>query len=202
LSRVDCIEVDQRELGDDIVGAADEPRWTALLSAGRFQLPEVVVRAPAELDAAAAPVFGAELGAVQANADVVVDLTAVVYCGSAGMRATPAFDRLVTACGSGITSSGRTTVRGWSAGRGQRVRAPQPPLEPGGEPMPNPQDPGLRRSEKDAAVQDAWVNDATGGQAESGATGPVPEDNRPGHHPDREQDKPTQLGGAGHGEPS
>ena len=23
-----------------------------------------------------------------------------------------------------------------------------------------------------------------------GSTGPVPEDNRPGHHPDKEQDKP------------
>jgi hypothetical protein len=65
--------------------------------------------------------------------------------------------------------------------------------------MPNPQDPGLRRSEKDSATQDAWVNDVTGAPADEGATGPVPEDNRPGHHPDREQDKPTRLGGAGHG---
>jgi hypothetical protein len=66
--------------------------------------------------------------------------------------------------------------------------------------MPNPQDPGLRRSEKDAAVQDAWVNDTGGPAGDRGPTGAVPEANRPGHHPEREQDKPVELGGAGHGD--
>lgn len=33
---------------------------------------------------------------------------------------------------------------------------------------------------------------AAGGPATSGATGPIPEANRPGHHPDVEQDKPTR----------
>jgi hypothetical protein len=66
--------------------------------------------------------------------------------------------------------------------------------------MPNPQDPGLRRSEKDAAVQDAWVSGTGGPSDEGGPTGPVPEANRPGHHPEREQDKPVELGGAGHGD--
>lgn len=32
---------------------------------------------------------------------------------------------------------------------------------------------------------------------ESGRTGRVPRDNRPGHHPPREEDKPVWAGGAG-----
>lgn len=65
--------------------------------------------------------------------------------------------------------------------------------------MPNPQQPGVRRSEQNAAVQDAWAAEVDERPAESGATGPVPEGNQPGHHPEREQDKPIELGGAGHG---
>ena len=69
--------------------------------------------------------------------------------------------------------------------------------------MPNTQDPGIRRSEKHDAVQDSWPSEATSeGPASSGRSGPVPDENLPGHHPEQEQDKPVELGGAGHGRPS
>jgi hypothetical protein len=58
--------------------------------------------------------------------------------------------------------------------------------------MSNPQQPELRRSGKGDTVQDSWGNAA--GSAENpgpeGAAGPVPEANQPGHHPEKEQDKP------------
>jgi hypothetical protein len=67
--------------------------------------------------------------------------------------------------------------------------------------MPNPQQPELRRSEYTDADQDAWDLKAEEPRSGKGTGGPqpVPEDNQPGHHPDHEQDKPVDLGGAGHG---
>ena len=57
--------------------------------------------------------------------------------------------------------------------------------------MPKPQQPELRRSEYGATSDDSaktklGVDDV----AEDQAAGRMPEDNRPGHHPEREQDKP------------
>ncbi|HZT65046.1 MAG TPA: alpha/beta fold hydrolase [Acidimicrobiales bacterium] len=59
--------------------------------------------------------------------------------------------------------------------------------------MPKPQQPELRRSERGATDSDG-AKSGPGLAAPpptSDAPGPVPEDNRPGHHPDREQDKPV-----------
>ncbi|HEX4901437.1 MAG TPA: hypothetical protein VFV42_01415 [Acidimicrobiales bacterium] len=59
--------------------------------------------------------------------------------------------------------------------------------------MANPQQPELRRSGKVAALDpDATATDLTGHQrpGTKGRTGTVPEDQRPGHHPEDEQDKP------------
>ncbi|HZU74100.1 MAG TPA: alpha/beta fold hydrolase [Acidimicrobiales bacterium] len=60
--------------------------------------------------------------------------------------------------------------------------------------MPNPQQPELRRSSR-GAVEDGAVKEAltgAGAPAASDAPGPVPEENRPGHHPERDQDKPVE----------
>ena len=60
--------------------------------------------------------------------------------------------------------------------------------------MPKPQQPEIRRSERGATDSDS-VKEALTAQttpAVSGAPGPVPEDNLPGHHPDHEQDKPVR----------
>lgn len=59
--------------------------------------------------------------------------------------------------------------------------------------MPNPQQPELRRSEKGATTDDGakGTHSAPDEQAVwSGRSGPVPEDNQPGHHPATEQDQP------------
>ncbi len=59
--------------------------------------------------------------------------------------------------------------------------------------MSNPQDPNLARSRKvPFQDQDAAANvaDDAGALAGKGRTGPVPEENQPGHHPPVEQDKP------------
>ena len=59
--------------------------------------------------------------------------------------------------------------------------------------MSNPQQPELRRSGQDAADQDSAKThlQAQGDQPDEGPRpGPVPEDQRPGHHPEKEQDKP------------
>jgi hypothetical protein len=60
--------------------------------------------------------------------------------------------------------------------------------------MPNPQQPELRRSERNEALSP----DATDGRQEArrpmasnGDLGPVPESNRAGHHDDHDQDKPN-----------
>jgi len=72
--------------------------------------------------------------------------------------------------------------------------------------MSNPQDPNLARSrtvpfqDPDAA---AAVADDPSALVGKGGTGPVPEDNQPGHHPPVEQDKPdleafaARFGGGG-----
>jgi hypothetical protein len=57
--------------------------------------------------------------------------------------------------------------------------------------MSNPQQPEIRRSGRGEIVQDAAKTRSGGTPAEGGDTGPVPEDNQPGHHPDQEQDQPT-----------
>ena len=56
--------------------------------------------------------------------------------------------------------------------------------------MPKPQQPELRRSGLGATDRDSakLVNDES--LAGDGGTGPVPEENRPGHQPERDQDKP------------
>jgi hypothetical protein len=58
--------------------------------------------------------------------------------------------------------------------------------------MPNPQQPELRRSGLGATVDDSAKVAVQSERAErtSGDTGPVPEANQPGHHPDHEQDEP------------
>lgn len=61
--------------------------------------------------------------------------------------------------------------------------------------MPNPQQPELRRSERGATDSDSTKTHVEVDQAAvttvRGETGPVPVDNLPGHHPEREQDKPV-----------
>ena len=56
--------------------------------------------------------------------------------------------------------------------------------------MSTPQQPEMHRSGYHAADPSSAKGhvDATGD--EKGNTGPVPEDNQPGHHPEHEQDKP------------
>ncbi|MCU1346021.1 MAG: hypothetical protein JWL70_2287 [Acidimicrobiia bacterium] len=57
--------------------------------------------------------------------------------------------------------------------------------------MPKPQQPELRRSELGATDDDsAKSKAATSAPSSTGNSGPVPEDNQPGHHPDVEQDQP------------
>ena len=58
--------------------------------------------------------------------------------------------------------------------------------------MANPQQPEIARSRKTSAGdEDAAAAKAASQEPPSkGNTGPVPPDNRPGHHPDVEQDKP------------
>lgn len=58
--------------------------------------------------------------------------------------------------------------------------------------MPNPQQPELRRSGHHAVDDDAAATKlpAQGKPGTGGDTGPVPDDNLPGHHPAEDQDKP------------
>lgn len=61
--------------------------------------------------------------------------------------------------------------------------------------MTSPQQPELRRSGLGSTEQDAAelrAGDVPGEGAQG--LGPVPEDNRPGHHPEHEQDKPEPPG--------
>ena len=59
--------------------------------------------------------------------------------------------------------------------------------------MSKPQQPELHRSSK-GATDPASVKsnaDLAENPGASGAAGPIPEDNQPGHHPEHEQDKPV-----------
>jgi hypothetical protein len=59
--------------------------------------------------------------------------------------------------------------------------------------MGKPQQPELGRSGHTPVDQGRHAKEAIQGQGRPGAedaTGPVPEDNQPGHRPDKEQDKP------------
>lgn len=57
--------------------------------------------------------------------------------------------------------------------------------------MTNPQQPELGRSGKGATTEGSAKSKVSDRPRSSGPTGPVPEDNLPGHHPEVEQDKPT-----------
>ena len=59
--------------------------------------------------------------------------------------------------------------------------------------MSNPQQPEIRRSGRGEVVEDAVKSRHGGPTDESGDSGPVPEDNQPGHHPQSEQDKPPEV---------
>jgi hypothetical protein len=62
--------------------------------------------------------------------------------------------------------------------------------------MSKPQQPELHRSGRGATdpASAKAAAEVGGAGAERGAGGPVPEDNRPGHHPEHEQDKPAGVG--------
>jgi hypothetical protein len=62
-----------------------------------------------------------------------------------------------------------------------------------------PQQPELARSGRTPVDPDHAPDLAERPTGEDGADRLVPPENRPGHHPDREQDVPEALGGAGHG---
>jgi hypothetical protein len=63
-----------------------------------------------------------------------------------------------------------------------------------------PQQPELRRSRRSPVDPHSQKEQRLDERLEqSGPQGPVPEESAEGHHPEREQDKPVQLGGAGHG---
>lgn len=55
-----------------------------------------------------------------------------------------------------------------------------------------PQQEELARSERGKTRPQSWAERSEGEKDpdREGGGGPVPEENRPGHHPDREQDKP------------
>jgi hypothetical protein len=59
--------------------------------------------------------------------------------------------------------------------------------------MVKPQQPELHRSGHGASDPSSTKTkvEVTGGGGESASSGPIPEDNLPGHHPDHEQDKPS-----------
>ena len=59
--------------------------------------------------------------------------------------------------------------------------------------MGKPQQPELGRSGHTPVVEGQHAKEVIQGEeqpGDGGPTGPVPEDNRPGHHPEEEQDKP------------
>jgi hypothetical protein len=60
--------------------------------------------------------------------------------------------------------------------------------------MPKPQQPELRRSGLGSTDQDSEKVRAGEELGSDGSMGPVPEENRPGHHPEDEQDKPDPDG--------
>jgi hypothetical protein len=62
-----------------------------------------------------------------------------------------------------------------------------------------PQQPELHRSGKGATDPKSAQAHVGGPQDEEGPTGTVPPDNRPGHHPEHDQDKPEGPPGTGDG---
>ena len=59
--------------------------------------------------------------------------------------------------------------------------------------MSKPQQPELGRSGHTPVVDGQHAREVIEGEGQpgdEGSLGPVPEDNRPGHHPDQEQDQP------------
>jgi hypothetical protein len=60
--------------------------------------------------------------------------------------------------------------------------------------MGKPQQPELGRSGHSSVTEGQHAGEVIEGRFQAGeqegAAGPVPEDNRPGHHPEHEQDKP------------
>lgn len=64
--------------------------------------------------------------------------------------------------------------------------------------MTHPQQPELQRQQLNPSVQEAREIRAAEAEAPDvkGESGPVPEANQPGHHPEREQDKPEGAPGA------
>lgn len=67
--------------------------------------------------------------------------------------------------------------------------------------MTKPQQPELRRNGLNPTDQDSAEINAGDSPKEGGAPGPVPEANRPGHRPVKDQDKPPEAGGAGANRP-
>ncbi len=62
-----------------------------------------------------------------------------------------------------------------------------------GDDVTKPQQPELRRTGYGATDQESAERRAgQGPRDEGGNTGPVPEENKPGHRPDDEQDKPDR----------
>lgn len=59
--------------------------------------------------------------------------------------------------------------------------------------MSNPQQPEIRRSGRGEVVQDSAKTRSGGPVDESGPAEPAPEANQPGHHPEVEQDRPTEV---------
>ena len=59
--------------------------------------------------------------------------------------------------------------------------------------MGQAQQPELRRSGRSSTSQEHWhaKQEARDLPKEKGKQGKVPEENRPGHHPDEEQDQPS-----------
>jgi hypothetical protein len=65
--------------------------------------------------------------------------------------------------------------------------------------MSRPQQPEIARSGRTPVDPDYTEGSMPQDTSNDPALGPVPPANQPGHHPEREQDKPEALGGAGHG---
>ncbi|HVL32686.1 MAG TPA: hypothetical protein VM600_03795 [Actinomycetota bacterium] len=62
-----------------------------------------------------------------------------------------------------------------------------------------PQQQEINRSGHTPVDPDHREEVAANGLPDPKTKGDVPPENRPGHHPDKEQDQPQEMGGAGHG---
>lgn len=82
--------------------------------------------------------------------------------------------------------AGKTTLGGMGMGRHGQDAV-----------MTKPQQPELRRNSLNPTDEDSAEINAGQSPPESEAPGPVPEANRPGHRPAKDQDKPPEVGGAG-----